>query len=464
MLHGEEKIMLFPNPEPRLFLVASESTQRECAQILSEHEFDPPLIFADLCAALNATLDQTPDLLLVEAGVWEQEREILFRLRALQLDVHLPVLLLASPSWNATNWASLIEEDIECVTMPLRAENLVPRVHSLLRARTMTVPLPQSADERDDEAEKEVASARLETVVTQLQSGILVVDQNRRVVLTNSEFCSIFGIEEEPETLVGLESWRVAAQTKHLLSPENSPTVWDRIEDIVARRESVKGEEIGLSDGRTLSRDCAPIICQGRYMGHVWSYRDVSERTNFERESLRKRDSALQSAKFQSDFLANMSHEIRTPINGVLGMLGLLADTPLEADQRGLLQTAQTSADALLHIINDVLDFSKVKAGKLHIEDGVYTPVAVLDDCLQTVISTAHDKGLELLSCVEPDVPSGVRGDGARVRQVLTNLLSNAIKFTHRGEIEVSIERSDSIGMTSGTASDEAALFPILAI
>ena len=283
-------------------------------------------------------------------------------------------------------------------------------------------------------------AARLEALVGQMQSGILVMDENRRVVLANPQFCRMWNIPRGAKELTGAQSWRVALRAQRLLPDPRG--FWKRIAAIVADWETVSGEEIALCDGRTFSLDCAPIFCDGMYSGYVWSLRDISSAKNFERELERTRDLALQGAHFQSEFLANMSHEIRTPINGVLGMLGLLADTPLQKDQRALLQTAQISADALLHIINDILDFSKVKAGKLHIEDGVYTPVAVLDDCFQTVFATAHDKGLELLSSVDADVPGGVRGDGARVRQIITNLLSNAIKFTHRGEIEARIEIS----------------------
>ena len=171
---------------------------------------------------------------------------------------------------------------------------------------------------------------------------------------------------------------------------------------------------------------------------------EVEARTRDLREANLKltqaRDKAEAASRAKSEFLANMSHEIRTPLNGVIGMTELALDTPLTEEQREFLQTARSSADSLLAVINDVLDYSKVEAGRLDFELRPFELQPELEVALRTVALRAHQKGLELLCDIRPGVPDALVGDPARVRQVLINLLGNAIKFTERGEVMVRIE------------------------
>ncbi|WP_437280386.1 response regulator [Sorangium sp. So ce375] len=153
-------------------------------------------------------------------------------------------------------------------------------------------------------------------------------------------------------------------------------------------------------------------------------------------EELRvKTEQALEASRMKSEFLANMSHEIRTPMNGILGVIRLMQNQSLDGKMRRYVETVDASANTLMSIINDVLDFSKLEAGKYVAQHVSYDLRLVIQEVAELMASQAHEKGLELVYRVERRVPTGVVGDPDRFRQVLTNLVGNAIKFTERGEV-----------------------------
>lgn len=426
--------------------------------------------------------------------------------------------------------------------------------------------------QKEIQEEYRIVARRFAGLLENIQMGVLVEDENRRIALVNSTFCKLFRIEENPENLIGIHCEESLNEISSLF--ENQTKFIKDIEKCLIDRKLIVNEEIKLRDGRVFERDYIPIFIDENYRGNLWKYRDISERKNQElilkireekyrsiienmnlgilevdnlgviqfanqsfsrmsglelnellgkeaiklfvrpenedivnsKSTLRKEgisdayeinitlkggiskwwlisgapryndanelvgsigihlditdqkvlEKELINAKNAADsavaardaFIAKMSHEIRTPMNAIIGLGSILAKTELSESQQSYLKHINNSAKNLLGILNDVLDYSKLEAGKLSISIQSFNLKEVIINTLNLFEYKIEEKGLNLDYSIDSQISHSLFGDPLRINQILINLISNAVKFTKTGGIQVKAELlSEDIGL-----------------
>lgn len=291
-------------------------------------------------------------------------------------------------------------------------------------------------------ANEKRAKAQFENAMNAAMDAIIIIDDEGKIRNFNPAAEEIFGHKFEEISGKKLSDviipyrYREAHDKgmKHYLNTGEGPVLDSRIE---IEGLHASGEEIQIELAIREIEGASGKL----FIGYA---RDISERKSFEAELLGAKNSAEMATRAKTSFLAMMSHEIRTPLNGVLGIHGLLKETKLDDDQKQLLETASESGQSLLSIINDLLDFSKLEAGKFEIEKKQFDIRELVTSVINLIQPHADDKQLKLNYKIDDAIPQLLMGDAARIRQILLNLAWNAIKFTNQGKVEILIENRTS--------------------
>lgn len=425
--------------------------------------------------------------------------------------------------------------------------------------RNLNGSLEQTVAERTHDYIAE--QSRLRSLITNLDSGVLLEDEHRKVMLANQMFCDLFNIPVEPEMMRGLDCTQSAEVNKHLFA--DPAQFVRRIDELLENRQLVTDEELDLADGRVFRRTYVPIFEGNDYLGHLWRYSDVTDEVQahetlrhsedkyrriienmelglmevdndgrivlpyprfcamlgYDPEELRgqmateillppeylpvlqqqavdrlagnagvyevpiiKKDGNLmwamisgapiinihgtvtgsigihyditqqktlyreleeskkraeEAQEAEKQFLANMSHEIRTPLNAIIGMAHLLIDTDPSEEQKEYLSILKNSAEMLRTLISDVLDLSKIRAGKMEAQEKEFDLVALVQTLAKSVQLRMESKSVEVKADIDPGITHLVLGDDLLLNQILLNLLGNAEKFTAEGEIGI---------------------------
>jgi two-component system sensor histidine kinase/response regulator len=353
----------------------------------------------------------------------------------------------------ATNWQRMLVFGIGCLILFWFLAWLISRA---IRDRVLAIELAKADAESGRQTaqrlmqEQQVANHELErlalaltnsemflqSLVENLPVEIYRKDTEGRFIFANKRFWQTKGIPLS----------EILGKTNFDVDPPELAQKYQAIEKVAMEtRRPMERDAFWLSSSgeERWSRiiELAVLDTSGHVIGTQGMSWDVTSAKHAEQNLKLAKEAAEGATSAKSDFLAKMSHEIRTPMNGVIGMTDLLLDTDLGTQQREFAETIRASAASLLTIINDILDFSKIEAGKMTMEVINFDLVKTIESTLDIVAAGAFNRGIELVSSVSRGIPTRLRGDAGRLRQILTNLVGNAIKFTKKGEVVIGVSK-----------------------
>ena len=282
---------------------------------------------------------------------------------------------------------------------------------------------------------KDINLGRLEYLSTNLGKGIIVEDEFQNIVLANRQFSNLFQVTIEVEEIIGSNFFDLVKKINPII--KNKDNIHTKIIEIAKRREPLYDERIYLNNNRILEMDYFPVYFHNKFKGQLWTYTDITETVQLQQNLIDAKNRAVSSEKAKTAFLSYMSHEIRTPMNAILGLSEQLSFSNLDERQSFFVKNISDSAKSLLLIINDILDLSKIEAGKMNFEKNPFQLKMVLESVGNILRPKAEEKGLNFSIEDESSIAKSHISDEIRIRQILINIISNAIKFTPRGSIRV---------------------------
>lgn len=327
-------------------------------------------------------------------------------------------------------------DEVEAIIEFFSEEELTPEPQLLLFVGSISNELGRILERRRWDEER----SRLAAIVDSSSDAIISKDFDGTIISWNDGAAAMYGYSAD----------EAIGKTAAIILPPGMTEEEDEIRDAVrtgrpllrfeTRRRNKSGEQLDVS--LTVS----PIFdSRGRIVGSAAIERDITERKRRETELERAREDAVSALKAKNEFLANISHELRTPMNAIIGMIDLVLGEDLSPMTRDYLDTARDSSRVMLSLVNDLLDFSRIEAGKLELDVEPFSLRRTFDEAIRALSLRAYERGLELAGQVHSSVPDRLEGDGRRLRQVIMNLAGNAIKFTEQGEVTVSIAEDERV-------------------